>query len=210
MRLGYIQRKQSLASHPRQHSSSMDDAMQYYLFLNHQASKLVQLKALHITAPTPPDSGRQASKETNAMNSTLPSISFQSPCFKLQSAPRLRLRPPRRQETGGAHTRKPGVQDFPLSLYTQHSDQTEMADSTTPTAEVPPYHLHPCQMSSRSSTPPSMRRTAKGWISWLPLIASSRIPHIISHWMSRLFSHLLQHLYFKAQCNYPCMFRLEH
>jgi len=87
----------------------MDDAMQYYLFLNHQASKFVQLKALHITAPTPPDSGRQASKETNAMNSTLPSISFQSPCFKLQSAPRLRLRPPRRQETGGAHTRKPGL-----------------------------------------------------------------------------------------------------
>ena len=115
MRLGYIQRKQSLASHPRQHSSSMDDAMQYYLFLNHQASKLVQLKALHITAPTPPDSGRQASKETNAMNSTLPSISFQSPCFKLQSAPRLRLRPPRRQETGSAvHTRKPGLPLKPI------------------------------------------------------------------------------------------------
>ncbi|RLN17054.1 uncharacterized protein C2845_PM02G40620 [Panicum miliaceum] len=44
----------------------------------------------------------------NAMNSTLPSISLQSPCFKLQLAPQLRLRPPRQQPI---HTKKQG---FPL------------------------------------------------------------------------------------------------
>ncbi|OEL19300.1 hypothetical protein BAE44_0019681 [Dichanthelium oligosanthes] len=41
------------------------------------------------------------------MNSTLPSLSFQSPCFKLQPAPQLcLLRSPRQS---GAHTRKPGL-----------------------------------------------------------------------------------------------------
>ncbi|XP_066381810.1 uncharacterized protein [Miscanthus floridulus] len=38
------------------------------------------------------------------MNSTLPSISFQYPCFKIQPAPQPSLRPPRQQST-----RKPGL-----------------------------------------------------------------------------------------------------
>ncbi|RCV39832.1 hypothetical protein SETIT_9G001500v2 [Setaria italica] len=48
------------------------------------------------------------------MNSTLASISFQSPCFKLQPASQLRLWPPRQQETSGAHTRKQGLPLKPL------------------------------------------------------------------------------------------------
>ncbi|KAG2544299.1 hypothetical protein PVAP13_9KG030020 [Panicum virgatum] len=145
MQLGYIQRKQSLASHRRQHSSSssMDDAMQCSAVrCTHHAvfpilkppSKQIRPAESSTHHSSHPFSFRQArgdlffhqaSKQAsnplpfahtaNATNSTLPSITFQSPCFKLQSAPQLRLRPPRRQETGCAvHTRKPGLPLKPI------------------------------------------------------------------------------------------------
>lgn len=88
------------------------------LFLNHQPSKSVQLKALHHISSNPSgDLFHQAgpplpfARTPNTMNSTLASISFQSPGFKLQSASQLRPWPPRQQETSGAHTRK---QELPL------------------------------------------------------------------------------------------------
>lgn len=91
----------------------MDDALffntQTILFLNHQASRFVQLQEPR----TPSASGglfHQASKPlpyahtSNTMNSTLPSISFQSLCFKIQPAPQPSLWPPRKQSTT-----KPGL-----------------------------------------------------------------------------------------------------
>ena len=142
MQLGYIQRKQSLASHRRQHSSSsssMDDAMQCSAVrCTHHAvfpilkppSKQIRPAESSTHHSSHPFSFRQARGDlffhqasnplpfahtANATNSTLPSITFQSPCFKLQSAPQLRLRPPRRPETGGAvHTRKPGLPLKPI------------------------------------------------------------------------------------------------
>lgn len=82
---------------------------QTILFLNHQARKFVQLQET-CTSSASGSLFHQASKPlpyahtSNTMNSTLPSISFQSPCFKIQPAPQPSLWPPRKQST-----RKPGL-----------------------------------------------------------------------------------------------------
>lgn len=84
---------------------------QTILFLNHPPSKLIhpthlQLQAISFIKQANPYPFIAHTFKT--MKSTLPSMSFQSPCFKIQPATQQSLWPPRRQST-----RKPGL---PLKL----------------------------------------------------------------------------------------------
>jgi hypothetical protein len=84
---------------------------QTILFLNHPPSKLIhpthlQLQAISFIKQANPYPF--IAHTFNTMKSTLPSLSFQSPCFKIQPATQQSLWPPRRQST-----RKPGL---PLKL----------------------------------------------------------------------------------------------
>lgn len=75
---------------------------QTILFLNQQPRNSVQLQE-PLTPSASDDLLHQASKPlavahtSNTMNFTLPSISFQSPCLKIQPAPQPSLWPPRQQ-----------------------------------------------------------------------------------------------------------------